>query len=89
MVPRSSREIEPYIEPGEDGVVVRCPVRGGRCIRRRGVGGADDVVGEAVAAERDEEELPPLGIVGFLQIEGDRDRAFDGGDIGSGATVLG
>jgi hypothetical protein len=33
----------------------------------------------------------PLGIVGFLQIEGDGNMAFDGGDIGGGsrARVLG
>jgi hypothetical protein len=50
----------------------------------RGIGGAGDVAGEAVAPERDEEELPPLCEVGFLQIKGDRDMAFDGGDIGGG-----
>jgi hypothetical protein len=47
--------------------------------------------GEAVAPERDEEEFPPLGVVGFLQIKGNRDMAFDRGDVGggSGARVWG
>jgi hypothetical protein len=49
------------------------------------------VGGEAVAPERDEEEFPPLGVVGFLQIKGNRDMAFDRGDVGggSGARVWG
>lgn len=40
---------------------------------------------EAVAAESNEKELAPLGIVGVLEIEGDGDERLDGGSICRGS----
>jgi hypothetical protein len=62
-------------------------VRAGRHVQRSGISGAEDKVGEVIAVESDKEEFTPLGIVGFLQIEGDGNMAFDGGDIGGGSGV--
>jgi hypothetical protein len=41
------------LDPGEHGVVVTRLVRGGWSVRWSSVGGADDMVGEAVATESD------------------------------------
>ena len=51
------------IKPGEDRVVITRPVGGGRSVGGRGRGVAENMVSEAVAAESDDEQLAPLGVV--------------------------
>jgi hypothetical protein len=38
----------------------------------RGIGDAGDMRCEAIAAESDEKKLPPIGVVGAIEIEGNR-----------------
>lgn len=75
------------VYPGEDGEVVAAP----RCVWA-GVGGgrfADDMGSEAIAAEGDEEEFAPAGVVGVVKAEGDWDVKLDGCGIGCGVWARG
>jgi hypothetical protein len=47
------------------------------------------VGGEAVAAEGDEKELAPAGVVAVVEAEGDRDVEFNRGSIGVGVGAGG
>ena len=70
------------VNPGEHRVVIAPPRRGGRGIRGCGVGGGNNMGCQAIAAEGDEKQLSPVGIVAIIEIEGDWDMEFDGGGIG-------
>jgi hypothetical protein len=39
-------------------------------------------ISEAIATESDEEELPLVGVVLFVEAEGDRNMELDGGGVG-------
>ncbi|XP_047079718.1 uncharacterized protein LOC124690372 [Lolium rigidum] len=69
--------VDGAVDPGEHGVVITAPSRGGR--RVGGSGFAGDVGGETVAAESNEEELPPACVVAVGEAEGDRHVELDGG----------
>jgi hypothetical protein len=60
------------------------PVRGRRCIRGGSTVVAENVSGEAVAAEGHEKEFTPVGVVGIIEIKGDGNVELYGYGVGGG-----
>jgi hypothetical protein len=67
------------VYPRENDVVIVTPSRGGGRVRGSGI--ANDVSGETVAAEGNEEEIPLAGVVALIEAERDRNMELDGGGV--------